>query len=314
MVLDNTDPSSQFMEMVGSPVQEQISLSDFSHFRIGGRADYFYSADSVSDLSAAIHWAQICHIPFYIIGGGYNILFSDKGFRGLILKNSVQGCTRPEKHILEIYSGTPLHELLQFCRDSGLGGLEFMSGIPGTMGGAVYGNAGAFDRDIGSQLREAIIFDLELIEKRVDQEYFDFSYRFSRLKTKHDILLKVSLEVVETDKAKLEKTISEILEKRKKNHPPWDTACAGSYFKNPVLPDGNKVPAAKLLEKVGAKGLRVGDAVVYTSHANFIINEGKATAQDVLDLASILKGKVREEFGVELEEEVIYLPEVVSIL
>jgi UDP-N-acetylmuramate dehydrogenase len=300
---------TMFLESVGKPLQKNICLSEFSHFKIGGPADYFFEATSISEVSAAICLAREVQIPFYIIGGGYNILFADEGYRGLILKNSALGITRQRDSEIEVYSGTPLHEFLHFCTENNFGGMEFMAGIPGTVGGAVFGNAGAFKQSIGECMKRAFILDSNNRSVEVNKAHFKFSYRHSRLKKQHDILLKASFSLKESKKEDIVKKIQAILEKRKANHPPWDTACAGSYFKNPILPDGNKIPAGRLLDRVGAKGLQVGGASVYELHANFIINSENATAHDVRDLASELKRRVYEEFGIILEEEVIYLPE-----
>jgi UDP-N-acetylmuramate dehydrogenase len=128
------------------------------------------------------------------------------------------------------------------------------------------------------------------------------------LSKKYDVFLRAVFELHQGDKEEIKAHIEENLEKRRSNHPPEEVACAGSYFKNPVLPDGGRVSAAHFLDKVGAKDMRVGGAAVYRGHANFIINKEKASAQDVLRLAQELKGRVRERFGVELEEEVIFLP------
>ncbi len=305
----NKDFSAKFLESVGKPLQKKVSLREFSHFKIGGPADYFFEANSVSELSDAICLARDLKISFYLIGGGYNILFSDDGYRGLILKNSVQGILKLKDSEIEVFSGTPLRELLHFCTENSQSGLEFMAGIPGTVGGAVFGNAGAFEQDIGECLQRALILDSNSKSVRVDHTHFNFSYRYSGLKEHHDILLQASFIVKDSKKEEISEIIRGILEKRKVNHPPWDTACAGSYFKNPFLPDGNKIPAAKLLDKVGAKGQRVGGASVYEYHANFIINTENASAQDVRDLASELKRRVHEEYGIILDEEVIYLPE-----
>jgi len=163
-------------------------------------------------------------------------------------------------------------------------------------------------------LLRAFILDSNSKTAGVDNEHFKFSYRHSGLKEQHDILLRASFAVKESKKEDIANKVQDILEKRKANHPPWDTACAGSYFKNPILPDGNKIPAARLLDKVGAKGQRVGGASVYEFHANFIINIENASARDVRDLASDLKQRIHEEYGIILEEEVIYLPEFGSTL
>ena len=302
------DFSTKFSESVGKSLQKNVSLREFSHFRIGGTADYFFEAISTSELRDAICLARDFQVPFYIIGGGYNILFSDEGYRGLILKNSVLGIKELQDMKIEVYSGTPLRDVLHFCAENSLGGLEFMAGIPGTVGGAVFGNAGAYRKNIGEYLSRAFILDAKSQTVPVDNSHFKFSYRHSGLKEHHDILLKASFVVKGSEKADIEHKIQGILEKRKANHPPWDTACAGSYFKNPIL-NGTKTPAAKLLDKIGAKGQKVGGASVYEHHANFIINSNQATTRDVQDLAAELKRRVQEEYGIILEEEVIYLPE-----
>lgn len=309
MAAVNENFYAKFSESVGKSLQKDVSLREFSHFSIGGPADYFFEALTASELSTAICTARDYQIPFYVIGGGYNILFADAGYRGLILKCSVRGIKKLEDSEIEVFSGTPLHDVLHFCTENGQRGLEFMAGIPGTVGGAVFGNAGAFEQNIGACLHRATILDPENNTVTVDNTYFTFSYRHSGLKEKHDVLLKASFAVNPANKEELAKKIQDILEKRKTNHPPWDTACAGSYFKNPILPDGSKIPAAKLLDKVGAKGQRVGGASVYKLHANFIINTENASARDVRDLAAELKRRVQEEFGITLEEEVIYLQE-----
>jgi UDP-N-acetylmuramate dehydrogenase len=262
----------------------------------------------VIELKKAVTLAKECSLPFYIIGGGYNLLFDDQGFRGLIVKNDIKGLERMGKDRVRVFSGTTLPDFIQFCVEESLGGIEFLAGIPGTVGGAVFGNAGAFDGEIGDHIAGAFILDELGNEKEVGNEFFAFDYRDSILKKRRDIVLNVTLRLEELGRNKIETTIDDILEMRKKKHPPWDVACAGSFFQNPVLPDGRKVPAAQLLDQVGAKGLTVGRAAVYEDHANFIINRGGATSEEVCRLAAELKKRVKNEFGVELREEVILVP------
>lgn len=297
-----------FRDEIGQSVRQSVTLSEYANFRIGGKADYFFCATSVSTLKRAVTLARECSLPFYIIGGGYNLLFDDQGFRGLIVKNCIQGIERLQKDRVRVFSGTALPDFMQYCVEKYLGGLEFLAGIPGTVGGAVFGNAGAFDGEIGDHVVEARIFDECGDVQDVDREYFAFDYRDSFLKKTRDIVLNVTLHLEERERNKIRAVIDEILEKRKMKHPPWNIACAGSFFRNPVLPDGRKIPAAQLLEQVGAKGLVVGNAAVYEGHANFIINRGGATSKDVCQLAAELKKRVRSEFGVELQEEVILVP------
>jgi UDP-N-acetylmuramate dehydrogenase len=302
-----------FEEEVGKPVREGVRLRDFSNFRIGGPADYFFEAASAADLKAATLVAHGHSVPCYVIGGGFNLLFDDEGFRGLIIKNSVKGVgLAPFLAGLTAFSGTSLDDIVKFATANGLSGFEFLAGIPGTVGGAVFGNAGAFGRSIGEYLDDALLLDREGGEFRAQKEYFAFGYRQSGLKRKHDILLSLQFRLEARDKDEIKARIEENLAVRAQKHPPKETAYAGSYFKNPVRPDGTKVAAGYLLEQIGARDLRVGGAAVYPGHSNFLINRGTAAARDVLALAGKLKDRVKERFGIELEEEVIFLPAVSS--
>ena len=292
-----------FLKNVKKPVMTSVSLRDYSNFKIGGNADYFFEATSVHELATAVLCAREVSIPLYIIGGGYNLLFDDNGFRGLIIKNAVKGISRRENSPeVNAFAGTPLEDLLRFSVEQALSGLEFMAGIPGTIGGAVFGNAGAFKQSIGEFVKEGLLLDQSGEQVQVGRDYFEFRYRHSILKKKHELLLKVTFELHDGDKESIQKLIEENLETRKEKHPHHDLLCAGSYFKNPVLPDGRIVPAAHFLEKVGAKTMKVGGAAVYSGHSNFIINQENALAKDVFRLAQELKQRVKERFDVELEE------------
>jgi len=297
-----------FQNTLGKPLDYSVRLSDYSHFRIGGDAEYFFCAQTADDLKKAITLAREYSMYHTIMGGGYNLLFEDEGFRGLVIKNHVKGIKRKDKEFIRCASGSSLKDVLEWCVESELGGLEFMAGIPGTVGGAVYGNAGAFKEQIGDRVVEAVIYNESDREVRKHRDYFSFDYRYSSLKKGIDIVLEVILKVEERKRLLIEENIDNFMGQRKERHPPWDVACAGSFFQNPSTPDGKKVPAAKLLDRVGAKGLREGDAMVYEGHANFIINCGNASARDVLRLASELKRRVKEEFDIDLKEEVIHVP------
>jgi UDP-N-acetylmuramate dehydrogenase len=298
----------QFSKTMGKDLEREVSLQDYANFKVGGRADYFFTASSLQDLIQAVLLARRHDIPHYVIGGAYNLLFDDEGFRGLIIRNDARGIKKTGMAEIEVFSGTPLHEVLKFCLSDEMRGFEFLAGIPGTMGGAVFGNAGAFEQSIGDFLSEALILDKKGVEVRVDRGYFAFGYRQSRLRENKDLLLKATFTLQEGDQHEIKNKISEYLAKRKKKHPPERVACAGSFFKNPVLPDGKRVPAAYFLDNVGAKGLSAGDAAVFSDHANFIINRDAATASDILSLARELKDRVKKRFGIQLEEEVIFLP------
>jgi UDP-N-acetylmuramate dehydrogenase len=298
----------QFSKTLKKNLEREVSLQDYANFKIGGRADYFFSASSLHDLIQAVLLARRHEIPHYIIGGAYNLLFDDGGFRGLIIRNDVRGIVKTGTAEIEVSSGTPLQDLLKYCVTNAMKGFEFLAGIPGTTGGAVSGNAGAFDQAIGNFLSDALVLDNKGDQVRVDRDYFAFDYRQSRLRANKDLLLKGTFALEEGVQHEIKDKISEFLAKREKKHPPKGVACAGSFFKNPVLPDGKRVPAAYFLDKVGAKDLSVGGAAVFSGHANFIINRHAATASDILSLARELKNRVKKKFGIQLEEEVIFLP------
>jgi UDP-N-acetylmuramate dehydrogenase len=308
MISDKLNFSERFEKVIGKPLEKFVPLKEHAHFKIGGKADYFFIASSLSEFVQVVRFAKGLGVPYSVIGGGYNLLFDDDGFQGLIIKNQVRGIRRKSEGELEAFSGTRLSDLLLFCVQNALKGFEFLAGIPGTIGGAVFGNAGAFDQAIGDFLMEALILDKNGEQVEVDGDYFGFDYRRSRLRASRELLLKAVFALDAGTREEIVAKIDENLEKRKSKHPPWNVACAGSYFKNPVLPDKKRVPAAYLLDQVGAKSLAVGGAAVFSQHANFIVNLKDATAQDVLSLARELKDRVKKTFGVELEEEVIFLP------
>jgi len=307
------DFGSVFLEVTGLPLREKVGLDQFSSFKIGGPADLFFEARTEKDLKQAVAVAARERFPFYVIGGGFNILFDDEGYRGLIVRNRAEGLSSHEGRVT-VVSGTGLSSLLQYSLTRGLGGLEFMAGIPGTVGGALAGNAGAFGRSIGDLLEEAVLVDPAGGERRLARQDLGFGYRTSSLRKSHAVVLRVVIDAAPGDRKASEAKIKDYLEKRRAKHPPWGTACAGSYFKNPCSPAGEKIAAGRLLEQAGAKGLAVGGAAVYEGHCNFIVNTGNARARDVLQLAEEMKERVFGMSGVRLEEEVIHVPATASML
>jgi UDP-N-acetylmuramate dehydrogenase len=302
-----------FLESVGGPLLEKAALDRFSSFKIGGPADLLFEAGTEDELKRAVAFAVQEKFPYYIIGGGCNILFDDEGYRGLIIRNKAEAVTCDGDKII-VSSGSGLSFLLQQALAGGLGGLEFLAGIPGTMGGALFSNAGAFGQSIGDSLEEAILLGAAGGEKTLVREDFGFGYRRSSLQRDHGIVLRAVLRAEPGDCKVSEAKIREYLDKRRAKHPPWGTACAGSFFKNPCSPAGRKIAAGQLLEQAGARNMTVGGAAVYEGHCNFIVNMGTARARDVLILARELKERVFEMSGVRLEEEVVYLPATASML
>jgi UDP-N-acetylmuramate dehydrogenase len=315
-----TTVEERLRKALGGRLLTGESLRHHTTFRIGGPADYFFAAVEPDELVIALRTAHEIGIPVFLLGGGSNLLVSDEGFRGLVVRNA---CTAVE------FDGTAAHvgcgkdflELIQQCRDRELAGLEFAAGIPGSVGGALYGNAGCYGQDIGTFTIECTICTMD--GSRVETlpaSWFQFAYRDSRLKRDPRVLLTCLLQFRKGVYAEIEKEIEEKLEIRRVKHPQWRVEpTAGSYFKNlppdwrmpgaKLSPGTHRVPAGQLLDEVGCRGLRVGDAMVFAKHANIIVNAGHATAREVLELAEIMKARVRERFGVELEEEVMFLGE-----
>jgi UDP-N-acetylmuramate dehydrogenase len=295
-----------FLEKLGVSPSENVPLSAMSSFGIGGPADLFFEARTGSELETAVSLAASEKYPYYVIGGGFNLLFDDAGYRGLIVRNRLDGVRRDGPR-LSVQSGTNLACVLREAIEAGLTGLEFLAGIPGTVGGAVYGNAGAYGWSIGDVLETASLFSPSDGLRTASREELGFGYRDSALKRGGGIVLSATLLCSPGDRQESEARVRGILEKRWAKHPPHGTACAGSYFKNCSSASGARVAAGQLLDQAGARGLSVGDAAVSDVHCNFIINKGNARASDVLALAAELKDRVYEMFSVRLEEEVIFL-------
>jgi UDP-N-acetylmuramate dehydrogenase len=307
-------------KVMGDALLTRESLRLHTTFRIGGPADYFFAARTPDQLVAALRVAHDVGLPVFLLGGGSNLLVSDEGFHGLVVANA---CTEVE------FDGTAAHvgcgvDFLDFiyqCRDRSLAGLEFAAGIPGSIGGALYGNAGCYGQDIGSFTIECTHATLDgAVVETKSATWYEFAYRDSRLKRESRVLLTCLLQLRKGVRAEITKEIEEKLEIRRVKHPQWRIEpTAGSYFKNlppdwqvpgaKHSPGTRRVPAGQLLDECDCRGLRVGGAMVFEKHANIIVNAGHATAHEVLALAEIMKARVREKFGVLLEEEVMFLGE-----
>ena len=296
----------EMLNLFGDSLMFDAPLAEYSSFKTGGKAALFIIAKTVEETVHAVATAFQCKIPFIIIGGGSNLLISDKGYDGLIIKISITGIELIDSTTIECGAGEDLMDLVNFSANNSLQGLEFAAGIWGSVGGAVYGNAGAYGGEIKDVLTEVVLLDNSGNLKKVSPKYCRFGYRDSMLKETKEIVLSIKLKLHPGNKEELKQKIDEILAVRASKHPVKEF-CAGSFFKN--IPDPKeqygKLPAGKLLEQVGAKEISVGGAKVYEKHANIIINDGTATSKDIRDLADILRNKVFEKFGITLEDEVI---------
>jgi UDP-N-acetylmuramate dehydrogenase len=320
MVQRAASAEERLRKVLGSALLTQEPLRHHTTLRIGGPADFYFAAKTSDQLVAALRAASQIGLPVFLLGGGSNLLVSDEGFRGLVVRNAIEGLELDGTAAL-VGCGADFLQFIYECRDHSLSGLEFAAGIPGSIGGAIYGNAGCYGEDIGSFTIECTHAtpDGAVVETRPGA-WYQFAYRDSLLKRDPRVLLTCLIQLRRGDPAAIQAVIEEKLEIRRQKHPQWRVEpTAGSYFKN-LPPDWQipgarhspgtrRVPAGQLLDEVGCRGLRVGDAMVFPKHANIIVNAGRATARDVLELAEAMKSRVRQRFGVLLEEEVMFLGE-----
>lgn len=298
------DNYKKIKDFLGPRVKENELLAKYSTFKIGGPADLFYEVNSSEELEKVLRFIQQTTVSYYLLGGGSNILISDKGFRGIVirLKNEkVEVKQKDGDFLLCAESGASLGSLLNLTRDSGLTGLEFLAGIPGTIGGAIRGNAGAWRKSVGEIKSKISVLGEDGKVEVYENSECGFEYRESRFKHSKEVILEVEFNLLKGDEEKIKKEIKENLEKRATQPKEPSIGC---IFVNPTCD-----PAGKLIETAGLKGYRIGDAQVSEKHANYIINTGKAKAEEVLALIDLIKKKVFDKSGVELKEEIVKIGE-----
>jgi UDP-N-acetylmuramate dehydrogenase len=295
-------------------------LAARTRFGIGGPADLYLETPRVESLLEALRVIRAQSLPWAVIGGGTNLIAADEGFRGVVLRYAGARILRTERGLLA-EAGARLQDLVDFANAQGLSGLQTLAGIPGTVGGAVYGNAGAYGHSISECVSEVWFWDGERL-RRLENPACRFGYRQSAFQSwPGAVILSAELRLSPGDPQELARTSAALVALRNRKYPP-EMRCAGSIFKNLLydrLPPAalralplelvreGKAPAAWFLEQVGAKGLGRGDIRVADHHANLIYNAGAGTARDLRELIGELKRRVRERFGLELEEEVRYL-------
>ena len=283
-------------------VQKNVSLRHFCTYRVGGPARFFAEAHNATEMVGLKAFAKQEKVPFLLLGGGSNVLFSDEGFPGLVVHNKMEGI-QINGTTVNAEGGVNLTKLILICAQNNLGGISGLANVPGTVGGAVYGNAGIPDIWIGNILLQAVLLpEKSLKPKIVDQKYFEFGYRHSKIKGTKDIVLSATLKLKPEPQAKIRSDINEYIKQRSIKQPSGNSC--GSFFKNP-----KEFPSAGwLIEQSGCKGLKVGGAEVSMKHANFLMNTGTATSKDIIELAVQVYEKVKEKFNVELEPEVQIYP------
>ena len=304
-------------------VQKNILLKNYTTFKIGGKAKYFFVAKTKKDLILAITVAKKLKIPFFILGGGSNLLASDQGYKGLIIKFQIPN-SKFQNPKIYVEAGAMLRELVNATAKAGLSSLEWAAGIPGTVGGAIYGNAGAFQKSMKDIIEKVEVFDTEELRiKNYELSDCQFDYRNSIFKrNKNLIILSAKIKLKKGKKKEIQKKIKEYLNYKKEKQP-LNYPSAGSVFKNftqyrnKISGAGPKelkrfkkmgaIPAAWLIDKCGLKGKKIGEAQISKIHANFIVNRNRAKAKDVKKLINLMKKKVKQKFGLVLKEEIEYL-------
>ena len=279
-------------------VETDYPLAKRTWYGLGGAADYFIRPKSIRQLKEVVRRCTKNNIRIYAMGFGSNLLISDEGLRGAVIKLEAEQFTQLEFDGLEVtaWAGVELSKLVLMCVEKGLSGIEAMTGIPGSVGGAVKMNAGGNFGDFGSVVETVTLMDIDgnVFEKRKPELVFD--YRRTNITAK--FILSARLKLNESDSEQIMRTVKEIWI-YKKNNQPLNTKNSGCIFRNP---QGGS--AGALIDRAGLKGLQIGGAVVSEKHANFIIAEKECTSRDVMRLIEAIKQKVKEQFGVELELEV----------
>jgi len=307
-------------ETLGDALRRDEPMARHTTLKVGGPARWFWAASNVETLAKLLTICARHEIPYMFIGHGSNLLMSDAGYDGLVIQNRCKGCVVGEETLAE--SGVSFGSLFLQTARAGFGGLEWAIGIPGTVGGALVSNAGAYRGNIGPLVKSVRVFD-DGQDQTVGPEWMEFSYRDSRLRRSgvgNTVLLSCVLHLTERgDPDAILAQAKEYQAQRRAKQP--FAPSAGSFFKNvvdktlaeslPNLTPGMKasgvVPAGFLSEACGLKGLHVGGAEVSEKHANFLINAGGATASDLRTLACRVRSAVQKRFGVTLEEEVLYV-------
>ena len=294
-------------------VRRDEPMSRHTTWQVGGPADLYAIARSADQLAAVVRLAGAAGVPIYVMGAGSNSLISDRGIRGLVVSNRATGVSfvgsGETGGTVEVIaeSGAPIAGLARQAAKRGLSGLEWAAAVPGTVGAAVFGNAGAHGGDLAGMLRSADLIDLAGRLTELGPADLGLDYRRSHLNVaarrgepRRQIVLRARLALRPAPRAEIEDRLREFVEHRRATQP--FESSAGSVFKNPP---GDA--AGRLLDRAGLKGTTIGGAMISPKHANFIINRGNATATDVMAMIDLGRARVREQFGVELEMEVLRL-------
>ncbi len=297
----------------GDAARARVPLAAFTTFRIGGPADWLLETRSSDEVLDALRIAHEAGVAVTILGGGSNVLVSDAGVRGLVIRPRGGSIAAVDDRRVRADAAVTLNGVVRWTIGRGLGGLEAWAGTPGTVGGAVFGNAHWNRVNIGELIDSVRVASLDGVERLVEAGAMEFGYDRSRLQRTREVLLSATFHVTPGDSDALRSRARESLAYRKRTQP-LALPSAGCVFQNPDpardgIPAGIPASAGALIDRAGLKGYAIGGARVSPVHANFIVNEGSATAADVQALVELCRTTVRERFGVVLRDEIVRLGE-----
>ena len=292
-------------------VQRNAPLAPLTTFKVGGRADWLLEARQADEIIRAFQIARDFHVPVTMLGGGSNVLVSERGVRGLVVRMHGGDVRSLDATRIRADGGITINGLVRWTISHGCAGLEAWAGTPGTVGGAIHGNAHFRGRLIGEYVERVTLVDRNGSVAEVLVRDMEFGYDYSRLHRTREAVLSADFRVAPGEPATLRATARESLAFRKRTQP-LESASAGCIFQNPDpsrdrVPDGIPASAGALVDRAGLKGAVAGQAMVSATHANFIVNQGGASADQIRDLIERCKRAVREQYGVELREEVVFL-------
>lgn len=302
------DSLEQFLNQNNIPYTPDTPIEPYLTMGIGGNVRMVISVTDESILSPLLVFLQQNReqIPFILLGGGSNVIFPSHAPELVVVLNRTSGVWKLSPSQIVVNSGVPIKELMKWNGENNVDGMDFLAGIPGSVGGAAAVNAGAFGCSISSILENARIVDRTGQIKTVDKNYFHFTYRDSEFKYGDEYILDVTLTYTHAPNDQVKQKIDERMSYRINRHPGPDNRSAGCFFKNPVI-DGEKIPAGRIIENLGLKGTTYHRLLIAKEHANFVINKEHASFDDVREFEKFVTAEVEKTRGIHLEREVIYI-------
>ena len=288
------------MSNIEKKIKQNELMKNHTSFKIGGAADLYIEVNTIEELMQAIEYAKTKKIPIYFIGNGSNLLVTDKGIRGLVVKIDIQNISiqKAENSVkVTVGAGYKMMALARELLNQEITGFEEFAGIPGTIGGAIYMNAGAYGKEMKDIVISTKCMDLDGKIFTLSNKEQEFTYRDSIFEKNNYIILETTLQLNNGIKSEIENKMTKLLKERKEKQPIGEPS-AGSTFKRQ-----EGIITAKLIDECGLKGYSIGGAKVSEKHAGFVVNSNNATAKDVLDLIKYIKEKVYEKYGIKIEEE-----------